>query len=731
MPFLPTEIQRVLAGLAAQAAKDAITLLTRSGDRLDKREALRFITEAFPELVSPFIATAGDLAATIYEELPGGIDGFQVVTADLPPIEQLATNGRYALLGGSSVAEGVVTRIVMAGFNDTTFANLAAEYGDPEIADQPDDVLGTLWARHASANACGFCRMNATKGAVYRSKQSATRVTGRGVDLTVADQRAITLGLMSREEALQRRSVYRSVGQAARLGKEVGDKRVSGRTRGKQKLGDKFHDWCKCTAIAVRPGGSYEPAPYVEQWQADYDDAVDSIPLGTSHREVPKLIAAHMDNADARRREQADTPSSGAPSGARAPLALPAGQSAGQLAIEAPKRQLALNRKPAPLAIEGPRQLLALTAAPDRPAVTPPDPHAIADWLDAEDDHRHALEYWRRVDAENLHSLPAEEVIPEPPRLGPLAARVAELEAELEASANDTRGTAKKRTQRRDAIRLRLKEARRAQEEARAAGLADEPVSEPAVELVTPDPDPVVDVQVDDHAGETELDRAVREFEEALASGDDARIDAAAEAMERAEQAERAAAERREKAAARRGAARDADRDRVFELIEGGEDPQTAEAMVLSSNADGRRRVAKVVAAGHHTEEEAAREVFNHILERVRRRDFMAQARAEGHSGRGFDDLLDSVFQRRADELYYEAEDATRGQMVKRQYASKFDPKRFWYCNDATARKYMSDELAEWFDENGRLTRPVMRQMILDGSTNFGNYTAMRADYLE
>lgn len=676
MPFLPTEIQRVLAALADAAIKDAITLLARSGDRLDRRDALRLITDAFPELVSPYIAQAGDLAATIYEELPGGNAGFVAVTADLPPVDQLGANGRVALLSGEeSVADGIVTRIVNDGFRDTTFANLAAEYGDPAIADEPFDVLGTLWARHASANACGFCRMNASKGPVYRSEESALRVTGRGVDLTVADQRAITLGMMTREEALQRRSVYRSVGQARRLGKEVGDKRVSGRTRGTQELGDKFHDGCHCTSIAVRPGGSFQPAPYVAQWQDDYDDAVDSIPLGTPYREVPKLIAAHMDSADDRRREQATA----ARSGARPQLALPAGQSAGQLAIEAPKRQLALNRPPAPLAIEGPRQLLALTAAPERPTVTPPDPHAIADWLDAEDDHWHAVDYWRRVDDENLHSLPAEEALLEIPSA-----------------------------------------------EAPPAALV-----EPAVELVTPDPDPVVDVRVDDHAGETALDRAVREFEEAVASGDDARIDAAADAMDRAEQAERKEAERKAKAAARREATRNADQDRIFELIEGGEDAQIAEAEVLSSNADGLRRIAKVAAEHNGDEVYARNAVYNHLLERIRRRDFMAQARADGHSGKGFDDLLDSVFQRRADELYFEAEAATRGQMVKRQYATKFDPKRFWYCNDTTARKYMSDELAEWFDQNGRITRPVMRQMILDGSTNFGNYTAMRADYLQ
>ncbi|AYD83968.1 head maturation protease [Mycobacterium phage Grizzly] len=356
---------------------------------------------------------------------------------------------------------------------------------------------------------------------------------------------------------------------------------------------------------------------------------------------------------------------------------LPAGE--GRLAIEAPERQLALNRKPAPLAIEGPRQPRMLTAAPDRPAIEPPDPHDIAAWLDAEDEHWHAVQYWRRVDDENLHSLPPAERIPDRP----------------------------------------------------AAPEPPAAVTTPPVEIPN-DPAPVSSVQAVERAGETELDRAVREFEEALATGDEALIERTAAAMERAEKAELAAAERKAKAAARREAARTADQDRIFELVEAGEDPQLAEAEVLTSNADGRRRIKKVMAE-HPTwsEESARRTVHNHILERIRRRDFMAQARADGHEGKGFDDLLDSVFARRVDEIYIEAENATRGHMVKSKYQLTFDPKRLWYVNETTARKYMSEELGNWFDENGRITRPIMRQMILDGSTNFSSYTALVGDFVQ
>lgn len=206
----------------------------------------------------------------------------------------------------------------------------------------------------------------------------------------------------------------------------------------------------------------------------------------------------------------------------------------------------------------------------------------------------------------------------------------------------------------------------------------------------------------DDRTGESPLDRALRELSEAIESGDDARIEAAADAAERAENAERRAAERRATAAAQRELASNAESDRILDLIESGWDPQEAEAEVRSVS-----------------------------VEQIRRRDFMAQARSDGHEGKGFDDLVASVFRERVEQLYVEAENATRGRMVKRQFVGKFVPRRFWYVNDATARRYMSEELAAWFDENGRLTRPALRQMILDGSVNYRGFSNGGEDYLQ
>jgi hypothetical protein len=179
---------------------------------------------------------------------------------------------------------------------------------------------------------------------------------------------------------------------------------------------------------------------------------------------------------------------------------------------------------------------------------------------------------------------------------------------------------------------------------------------------------------------ETRLDMALRELEEAMESGDDERIAAAAELADQLEAEAQRAAERREQK-------KREIQDRIFALIEGGTDPAEAEA-----------------------------EVTGKSVESIRRRDFMAQARSDGHTGASFEKLLGSAFDTRADEAYWLAEAATNGFMLKRQYEGKVDPRQLWYVNETTARKYMSDEMAEWFDQNGRITRAILRDMVLSGS---------------
>jgi hypothetical protein len=99
----------------------------------------------------------------------------------------------------------------------------------------------TKFARYASANACAFCQVMATRGPVYNSDRSATSVVGR-----------------------------------------------SGHARGTQPLGGRYHDHCRCIAVPIPAGETYTPPDYVGDWETAYSAARDD-----GHSSL-KAILSHM-----------------------------------------------------------------------------------------------------------------------------------------------------------------------------------------------------------------------------------------------------------------------------------------------------------------------------------------------------------------------------------------------------------------------------------------------------
>lgn len=232
------ERRQILAELERQSLAQLVTLWRNAGRQGDFRE---YITEAFPELASLWSDIASELAATWYEEsLP--TSPYIARAAASPKVEQLVSSVGWALNVGDATTgldllSGTLQRSVFDASRRTVEWNTELEGG------------GTRWARHASANACSFCRMLATKAVIdvsslYRSEASALRVGGRGKDVTTN---------------------FDEFGRRKRGGQAKGI-----RTRGTQEIGDKFHDHCHCVAIEVRSGQKYEPPPYVEDWADEY-----------------------------------------------------------------------------------------------------------------------------------------------------------------------------------------------------------------------------------------------------------------------------------------------------------------------------------------------------------------------------------------------------------------------------------------------------------------------------
>lgn len=103
------------------------------------------------------------------------------------------------------------------------------------------------------------------------------------------------------------------------------------------------------------------------------------------------------------------------------------------------------------------------------------------------------------------------------------------------------------------------------------------------------------------------------------------------------------------------------------------------------------------------------------------RKEFIMHARSLSYTGAGFDVLLTKYHRDIAELEWRRAEDDTRGHMVKREYAGSYNTRRFWFCNDRELRKYASEELLTWFDNNGRLTRAKLRASVLGGSFYAGS----------
>jgi hypothetical protein len=164
-------------------------------EQLGTAEFFAYLVQAFPDVVDPYNQAAGQLAANWFEEsLPAS--AYIAKVADPPPLERLVSSAKWALGGDGTVAldrmKGTLQRAVFDGARDTTLLNVEA--------------TRSKWARYASANACEFCKLLATRGADYRSEKTAAT---------------------------------------------------------------KVHDHCSCIPIEDRDN-SYQPPAYVEQWRQEY-----------------------------------------------------------------------------------------------------------------------------------------------------------------------------------------------------------------------------------------------------------------------------------------------------------------------------------------------------------------------------------------------------------------------------------------------------------------------------
>lgn len=188
--------------------------------------------DAYVDLATPAMDGAGELGASFYNA--AGVVGAPedvAVIATAPPADALKINARWAM----STGDAVTGLQLLSGSMQRRIYDTARQSIEESAQREP----GALWARQARANACPFCRMLATRKAVYSSSEAALQVVGR----------------------------------TNRRGRHDSSRYITGRTRGSGGKGSRYHDHCRCLAVAVRPGQSYSPPSYAQDWEQQYIDA--------------------------------------------------------------------------------------------------------------------------------------------------------------------------------------------------------------------------------------------------------------------------------------------------------------------------------------------------------------------------------------------------------------------------------------------------------------------------
>ena len=255
----PRERQQVLSALAALSTRDLSTIWRKLNLSAPDKLADP-LAEVLAAITDRYGAAAASLAADWYDEARDDARAagrFSAVIAPAPGTDRLEALSRWGvapLFGAApdgsaalSLIAGGLSRLVLDQARDTTAASVAL------------DPAGPRFARHASANACAFCALMATRGAAYTSEQDALRVTGRS--LGGKDYRKMRRTGTARESILAG-SRAATVAQGGRKGRPT-----------KRPPGSKYHDDCHCVAIEVFPGAEYAEAPYVSKWRDAYSDA--------------------------------------------------------------------------------------------------------------------------------------------------------------------------------------------------------------------------------------------------------------------------------------------------------------------------------------------------------------------------------------------------------------------------------------------------------------------------
>jgi hypothetical protein len=226
------EYQSALSNLTILTLADLLAFW-RSLDTEDAVGTTQAVREFLPDLMDTYVPLSAEIGAAFYDtarDQASASGSFAAAPVDEPNRERLQAMigwGTAPLFRKKSILDPATETVIYTDEPDpdprSALSRLSGgaqkEVADGArqtvVASVERDPARPMFARHASSNACAFCRMVASRGPVYRSAAAA------------------------------------------------GD-------------GHKYHDHCHCAVVPVW-NDEYEPAPYVAGWNAAYKDAYKAV----------------------------------------------------------------------------------------------------------------------------------------------------------------------------------------------------------------------------------------------------------------------------------------------------------------------------------------------------------------------------------------------------------------------------------------------------------------------
>jgi hypothetical protein len=163
-----------------------------------------------------------------------------------------------------------------------------------------------------------------------------------------------------------------------------------------------------------------------------------------------------------------------------------------------------------------------------------------------------------------------------------------------------------------------------------------------------------------------------------------------------------------------RDAQRDILADTLERLLAVGADDSVVEALMLTIDAVDAVEIRQRSTDADAEQSDAVDEIPEpDDSDRGIRQRVIANLRAEGYVGAGYDVLVTARHKDLAEDEYLRADNDLRGKLVRTAYQSFYDARKLWFCSQRELRKYASDELLGWFDQYGRLTRAQLADNLM------------------